>query len=390
MQQRGTARRISIFDTTLRDGEQAPGNAMAPEQKLAMALRIEALGVDCIEAGFPASSPSEFAATRLISEHLTKARFVSFCRSVRKDVETALEAGGIKNHQLQLMATGSDLHLRYKRGITREQCIAEVVDTVLFARSLGVEDVCVAIEDASRGERELLRAIVESAVGSGATRIVIADTTGCMTPDQYGELIGEVRSWAPPAVGLSTHCHDDFGLSLANAVAGLQAGADQVQATLGGIGERAGNTAWEEVAALLAYRGDHLGLYTDVDLAGMHAAYTALRGVIGLAEPRNKAIFGAYAFGTTAGIHQQGILANPATYEYVEPAKFGRERMLLIGRHSGRAVLRYVLDQSGFEVDDAELAELYRVHIAERTGSDCEDLESLRQRLAQPRALARL
>ena len=206
-------------------------------------------------------------------------------------------------------------------------------------------------------------------------------------PDQYGALIARVRGWIPPEVPIATHCHDDFGLALANAVAGLQAGADQVQATLGGIGERAGNTAWEELAALLAYKGDHLGLYTDIDLGAMHEAYTALRGVIRLEEPRNKAIFGAYAFGTAAGIHQQGLLANPATYEYVEPARFGRERMLLVGRHSGRAVLRHVLDQAGIEVGDAELAELYRVHIAERDGSDCEDLESLERRLA--RALRR-
>ncbi|WP_441250133.1 LeuA family protein [Kitasatospora sp. McL0602] len=377
------ARRISVFDTTLRDGEQAPGNAMNPEQKLDLALRIEALGVDAVEAGFPASSPSDFEATQLISKNLSKARFATFSRTVRRDVEIAVEAGGTHNHEVQMVATGSDLHLKYKRGITAEQAIHEVTDTVAFAKSLGIEHVSVGIEDASRSNDYLLQGLTESAVEAGATCIIIADTSGCTTPDQYGEIIAKIRGWAPRPIKVSTHCHDDFGLSLANALAGLQAGADEVQATLGGIGERAGNTPLEELAGLLAYKQEHLGFYTDIDIAGMYEAYTALREVIRMPEPRNKAIFGTYAFGTAAGIHQQGILANPETYEYVEPARFGRQRSLLIARHSGRAVLRHLLDQIGVEVDDVELAELYRVHIAERTGGDCEDLEVVKERLTR-------
>jgi 2-isopropylmalate synthase len=376
-------RRISVFDTTLRDGEQAPGNAMLPEQKLDIALRIAALGVDCVEAGFPASSPSDFQATRLISENLKGTRFATFSRTTRKDVQIAVEAGGTVNHEVQMVATGSQIHLDHKRGISREAAVHEVVDTVAFARSLGVEHVSVGIEDASRGDDDLLRALTLSAVEAGATCIILADTTGCHTPDEYGELIGKIRGWAPRPIRVSTHCHDDFGLSLANALAGLQAGADEVQVTLGGIGERAGNTPLEELAALLAYKTEHLGMYTDIDLESMYAAYTALRGVIKLEEPRNKPIFGTYAFGTAAGIHQQGILSNPATYEFVEPARFGRERSMLIGRHSGRTVLRHLIDQLGVEVDDAKLAELYRVHVAERVGGDAEDLEVVKQRLAQ-------
>ncbi|MFE2187049.1 LeuA family protein [Streptomyces sp. NPDC059455] len=376
------ARRVAVFDTTLRDGEQAPANAMNPDQKLDMALRIEALGADRIEAGFPASSPSEFRATRLISEKLTRARFTTFCRAVRQDVDTAVEAGGTRNHQVQILATGSDLHLEHKRGITRQECVAEVVDTVTYARSLGVEGISVGIEDASRGEYELLRTIAEESAAAGATCFVVADTSGHQTPDQYAALISAFRTWLPAPLQIATHCHEDFGLSLANAVAGLQAGADEVQATLGGIGERAGNTPLEEVAALLAYKRDHLGLYTDIDLTAMYPAYTALREIIGLVEPRNKAIFGTYAFGTAAGIHQQGILRNPATYEYVEPARFGRERSILIGRHSGRSVLRHLLDQLGAEVDEERLAELYRVHIAERPGGDCENIAVVKERIA--------
>ena len=383
MKLQSATRRISLFDTTLRDGEQAPANAMSPEQKLDLALRIEALGVDSVEAGFPASSPSDFRATQLISKALTKARFATFSRTVRRDVETAVRAGGTDNHEVQMVATGSDLHLKYKRGITREQSVAEVVDTVAFAASLGIEHISVGIEDATRSEDDFLQALTESAVEAGATCIIIADTSGCTTPDQYGTLIGKIRRWAPAPIRLSTHCHDDFGLSLANALAGIEAGADEVQATLGGIGERAGNTALEELAGLLAYKQDHLGVHTDIDIAAMYDAYTALRGIIRLEQPRNKAIFGTYAFGTAAGIHQQGILANPETYEYVEPSRFGRERSLLIGRHSGRAVLRHLLEQLDVQVDDEQLGELYRVHIAEREGGDCEDLETVKARLAR-------
>ncbi len=355
---------------------------MSPDQKLDLALRIADLGVDCIEAGFPASSSSDFEATRLISQNLHGTRFATFSRTTRRDVQLAVDAGGVDNHEVQMVATGSQIHLDHKRGITREKAIHEVVDTVAFARSLGVEHVSVGIEDASRGADDLLQALTESAVEAGATCIILADTTGCHTPDEYGALIAKIRRWAPSPIRISTHCHNDFGLSLANAVAGLQAGADEVQATLGGIGERAGNTPLEELAALLAYKTDYLGMYTDVKLGSMYEAYNRLREIIRLEEPRNKPIFGKYVFGTAAGIHQQGILSDPTTYEFVEPGRFGRERSMLIGRHSGRTVLRHLLDQLGMNVDDERLAELYRVHVAEREEGDCETLETVRDRLA--------
>lgn len=379
----GPLRRVSVFDTTLRDGEQAPGNAMEPEQKLEVALRVEELGVDLIETGFPASSPSEFIATRLISQHLTSARFVTFCRAVRRDIEVAVDAGGVANHQIQIMATGSDLHLEHKRGITRRMAVDEVVEAVEFARSLGLTDVSIPIEDASRGEPELLHEITVSAMQAGATTFVLGDTSGCLLPSEYGDLVAMFRRWAPPPITISTHCHDDFGLATANAVAGVRAGANEVQVTLGGIGERAGNTPLEEFVALATYKREQLGFYTDVNTELMYAAYGVLREAIQLEEPRNKAIFGAYAFGTAAGVHQQGMLTNPATYEYVEPARFGRERSILISRHSGRVVLRHLLDQLAVQVDDAKLSELYEKHIAARAGSGCERLADLRDRLSR-------
>ncbi|WP_438493531.1 LeuA family protein [Streptomyces asiaticus] len=382
MKPHSRSKRIRIFDTTLRDGEQAPANGMTPVQKLEMALRIEALGADCVEAGFPASSPNDFEATRKISRALTKCRFATFSRTRREDIDLAVEAGGVDNHEVQMVATGSDIHLKHKRGITRREAVQEVSTAVAHAAGLGITHISVGIEDASRSDDELLRHLTETAVAAGATCVILADTTGCMVPQEYGELIAKVRSWVPDAVRVSTHCHDDFGLSLANALAGLEAGADEVQVTLGGIGERAGNTPMEELAAVLLYKGDFYGMHTDIRVEGMYEAYTALRETIALAEPRNKPIFGTYAFGTVAGIHQQGILSNPATYEYVEPSVFGRRRSLLVGRHSGRTILRHLLDGLGAQVTQDEVDDLYRTHIAERPGSDCEDLSVLRRRLA--------
>ncbi|PRY36918.1 LeuA family protein [Umezawaea tangerina] len=375
-------RRVGIFDTTLRDGEQAPGNAMSAQDKLELALRIEALNVDVVEAGFPASSPNDFAATKAIAGALSRAQVATLARARRDDVETAVQAAGGRNHVLQILGTGSDIHLEHKLGITRQQAIDDAVDAAGFAASLGVETVSVGIEDATRGHPDHLRQLTERAVEAGARYIPVADTSGCATPEEFGDLIARIREWAPAPVRVGVHCHNDFGLATANAVAGLRAGADDVQVTVGGIGERAGNTAMEEVCALLAYKHEQLGLFAEVDLAAIHSVYTRLREVIRLEEPRNKAIFGKYAFGTAAGIHQAGVLRNPATYEYVEPARFGRERTLLISRHSGRAVLRHLLTGLGLSLDADEVDEIYRVHIAERVESDCEDISVVRRRLA--------
>ncbi|MFD4020874.1 LeuA family protein [Streptomyces sindenensis] len=375
-------RRIEIFDTTLRDGEQAPANAMSSQDKLDLALRIEALGVDIIEAGFPASSSNDFDATQAVSAALSRARVATLSRARRDDVETAVQAAGGRNHVLQIMGTGSDIHLEHKLGITRQQAIEDAVDAARFAASLGVETVAVGIEDATRGDLGYLQQLTERAVEAGARYIPVADTSGCASPAEFGDLITRIRSWAPAPVRIGVHCHNDFGVATANAIAGLEAGADDVQVTVGGIGERAGNTAMEEVCAFLAYKGERIGLYSTADLAGIYSVYNRLREIIRLEEPRNKAIFGKYAFGTAAGIHQAGMLRNPATYEYVEPARFGRERSLLISRHSGRAVLRHLLGELGLEIDKTELDEIYRRYIFERAESDCEDISVLRERLA--------
>ncbi|AEM88583.1 pyruvate carboxyltransferase (plasmid) [Streptomyces violaceusniger Tu 4113] len=371
------ARRLRVFDSTLRDGEQAPGNAMNPEQKLELALAIEATGVDTIEAGFPSSSPSDFEATKLIAQALTTAKVATLNRAVRADIQLAAEAGGI-DHQIQIMATGSDVHLEHKRGITRAEGLKEIVDSVRFARELGFTDITLGIEDASRGSDDLLRPMIEAGVAEGARTVALADTTGCLIPSEFGAQVTRVRSWIHDDIILSIHCHQDLGLSLANALAGIDAGADEVQSTLAGIGERAGNTPLEELAAVLLYKAEQLGVTSRLRTEKLYDAYLILSRIIGLPTPRNKAVFGENSFATQAGIHQAGMLRNPVTYEYVEPHRFGRERGILIGRHSGRNVIRNTLDQMGLGVESELLDAIYDTYIASREDGTCIELGELR------------
>lgn len=388
-QNNGEAKRISIFDTTLRDGEQAPGNAMSPEQKLELALALEALGVDVVETGFPGSSPSDHKATRLIAESVTTARIATLSRATKGDIEKAVEAGGTANHQMQILATGSEVHLEHKRGITRAEGQREILEAIEFARSLGVERVALGVEDSTRGSTEMLEPLVKESVEAGAAVVVLGDTTGCMTPDEYGGLVRQVRSWVGPDIVVSTHCHEDMGLSLANALAGIQAGADEVQTTLAGIGERAGNTALEELVVVLLYKSDVLGATTSIRPEGLYEAYQILCRSIGLTQPRNKAIFGVNAFATQAGIHQAGMLRAPITYEYVEPERFGRERATLVGRHSGHAVLRYAFDRLGVPVNEDLLDSIYEEQVANRTNGDCLDMAALEALISKELATLR-
>jgi 2-isopropylmalate synthase len=374
-------RTVTVFDTTLRDGEQAPGNGMSAIEKRDLALRLEALGVDVVEVGFPASSANDFLAARMVSKALTSATVATFSRCVEADIAKAVEAVGATRHQVQLLVTASDLHLRRKRGISRHECLREVTAAVRFAASLGVTDISVGLEDASRGAHDLLRPIMECSVECGATTVVVADTSGCQLPAEFGDLVAAVRSWITDGVVLSVHCHDDMGLALANTLAGIQAGADQVQTTLGGVGERSGNTALEELAAALTYKGEQLGVSSRIDTKGLYQAYLTLKSSMRLEEVRNKAIVGANAFATSAGIHQDGVLQEPKTYEYLDPAMFGRERQLLVSRHSGRAMLRYVLDQQHMAVTDGQLNELYEDLISKRFDQDIETLDEFGARI---------
>ncbi|ONI88794.1 pyruvate carboxyltransferase [Saccharothrix sp. ALI-22-I] len=385
-------RRISFFDATLRDGEQAPGNVMSPAQKVQLALLSEEFGADTVEAGFPGSSPADFTATQMIAEALTTAKFATFNRASTDDVACSMRAGGAReNHQVQICGTGSELHLEHKRGISREEAIRETGEAIRLAVDLGATNISYGVEDASRGSFDLIHALVDEALEAGATTVILADTTGFAMPQEYGELCAAVRSWIPDDVALSTHCHDDLGFALANAIAGIEAGATEVQCTLGGIGERAGNTALEELAAVLSYKGDELGVRTTIVTERLYAAFQTLCEVISMPPPRNKPVFGDNAFSTQAGIHQAGILRNPATYEYINPYRFGRKRSLLVGRHSGRAILRYLLERMDVAPDPVLLDELYTEFIAQRANSDCDELDELsemvRARLAERTAM---
>jgi 2-isopropylmalate synthase len=374
-------RTVTVFDTTLRDGEQAPGNGMSASEKRDLALRLETLGVDVVEVGFPASSANDFLAARMVSKALTRATVATFSRCVEADIAKAVDAVGVTRHQVQLLTTASDLHLQRKRGISRDDCLREVAAAVRFAASLGVTDISLGLEDASRGAHDLLRPIMECGIESGATTIVVADTSGCQLPAEFAGLVAATRSWIADSATLSVHCHNDMGLALANTLAAIQAGADQVQTTLGGVGERSGNTALEELAAALTYKGEQLGVSSRIDTKGLYQAYLTLTSSMRLERVRNKAIVGANAFATSAGIHQDGLLQEPKTYEYLDPAMFGRERELLIGRHSGRAVLRYVLDQQRMAVTDGQLNELYEDLISNRIDDEIETLDEFGARV---------
>lgn len=376
-------RTVSIFDTTLRDGEQAPGNAMSADQKVAVGLELERLGVDVIEAGFPASSPSDFDAAERLSESVSSATIATFARALRGDISTAVDAVGVDNHQVQLLTTASELHLVHKRGITRREAWSEAAAATRFARELGVTDISLGLEDASRGDPELLKGLIESGLAEGATTVAVADTSGCLTPQETSDLIASVCSWVPDDVTVSVHCHDDMGLAVANSLAAIEAGVDQVQTTLAGIGERAGNTALEELVAVLAYRGDKIAARTDIRAERLFGAFQVLDEAISVDVARNKSILGANAFATQAGIHQQGMLRKPETYEYLDPDQFGRERTMLVGRHSGRAILRHLVKGLESDIDDALVDELYQEFIAGRTDRECVELDVLRDRLLE-------
>ncbi len=336
-------RKISFFDTTLRDGEQAPMNAMSTGAKVDLFRRLSAARLDVIEAGFPAASDIDREAVAEILRVETAAKVCLFARAARSDLDTCLDLiGNRRDIQVQVLVTGSENHLRYKRQFSMEDALAETRDAVRFAADHGIE-VSLAVEDASRGSYDLLERVIRTGVDNGATTVVVTDTVGCATPDQFGQLVAAARGWAGPDVTLSVHCHDDLGLAVANTLAGLTAGADECQGTLCGIGERAGNAALEELLAIVINHGERLAMTSGVDPIALGAACTRLSEAIDFPIARNKAVVGRWVYATAAGLHQNGILKHPSTYESLDPAHFGREREFLITRHSGQAAIRSML-----------------------------------------------
>ena len=360
---------VFIFDTTLRDGEQSPGCSMTTQEKLTMAHALEDLGVDILEAGFAMASEGDFAAIATITQASRKPRIASLARAKSEDIVMAARSlEHADRARIHVFLASSDLHLEDKLKISREQALALAAESVSQARSL-CDDVEFSPEDATRSDREFLVEMVRVAIQAGATTINMPDTVGYSTPEEYGQMFREVRERIPAidaeGIILSSHCHDDLGLAVANSLAAVQAGARQVECTVNGIGERAGNAAVEEIAAALYVRSDYYGATTGIKLANLYNTSQTLGQLITFGPSPNKAIVGANAFAHESGIHQHGMLANPLCYEIMTPASVGAAKTdLVLGKHSGRAALRNRLEQLGFNVGREELQQIYYRFVA--------------------------
>ncbi len=360
---------VVFFDTTLRDGEQSPGCSMTTQEKLTMAHALEDLGVDIIEAGFAMASEGDFAAIATITQAIRKPKIASLARAKTEDIDMAARALQFADRaRIHIFLASSDLHLEYKLKISRQQALDQTAESIRHART-HVDDIEFSPEDATRSDRDFLVEMVRVAVEAGATTINMPDTVGYLTPEEYGRMFAEVRERIPAidekGIILSSHCHDDLGLAVANSLAAIQNGARQVECTINGIGERAGNAALEEIAAALYVRGDRYGVSTGIKLANIYATSQVLGQIITFKPSPNKAIVGDNAFAHESGIHQHGMLANPLCYEIMTPALVGVAKThLVLGKHSGRAALRHRLEQLGFSLTRDELQHTYYRFVA--------------------------
>ena len=360
---------VAFFDTTLRDGEQSPGCSMTTQEKLTMAHALEDLGVDIIEAGFAMASEGDFAAIATITQAVRKPKIASLARAKTEDIEIAARALQFAQRpRIHVFLASSDLHLEYKLKMSRQQALDQAAESVRLARTF-VEDVEFSPEDATRSDRDFLVEIVRVAIEAGATTINMPDTVGYSTPEEYGQMFREVRERIPAVdaqnIILSSHCHDDLGLAAANSLAAITAGARQVECTINGIGERAGNASLEEIAAALHVRGELYGVTTNIKLDQLYPTSEVLGQIITFKPSPNKAIVGANAFAHESGIHQHGMLANPLCYEIMTPSLVGVSKTnLVLGKHSGRAALRHRLEHLGYTISREELQHIYYRFVA--------------------------
>jgi 2-isopropylmalate synthase len=359
--------RVLIFDTTLRDGEQAPGFSLRPAEKLQLARQLDALGVDIIEAGFPIASPADAEAVRRIATEIRRPVIACLARCHRADLEKAAwSIAPAERGRIHTFIATSDLHLQAKLRISREQCLETAVDAVRYARQQ-TDDVQFSAEDATRSDFDFLCRVIEQVIAAGATTINLPDTVGFSTPDETREFFTRIRGRVPHSdkVVFSTHCHDDLGLGVANSIAAVHGGARQVECTINGIGERAGNAALEEIVMVFHVRRDRMPFDVGVVHKEIYPSSELLTKLTGQAVQVNKAIVGRNAFAHEAGIHQDGILKDRRTYEIMKAEDVGAPwNPLVLGKHSGRhAVLRRCNDL-GLEIDTAELIEIYRALMA--------------------------
>ena len=354
---------VRIFDTTLRDGEQSPGFSMNTEEKIRMARQLAALGVDIIEAGFPISSRGDLEAVQAVAKEVRDVPIAALARAKKQDVDAAIEAlKPAKASRLHIFLATSDLHLRVKLNMSREQAIEAITSMIRYGRQ-HVGEVEFSAEDAGRTDTEYLCQVCKAAVQAGATTLNLPDTVGYAVPEEYGAMFTSVREYLgdPAGITLSAHCHDDLGMAVANSLAAVRAGVRQIECTVNGIGERAGNASLEEVVVALAVRKESFGVATNIKLDQLFPSSRMLTEITGAQVAPNKAVVGANAFAHEAGIHQDGIIKNPATYEIISPQTVGvPSRSLVLGKHSGRNALRSSLRDLGYEPSDADLAECYR------------------------------
>jgi 2-isopropylmalate synthase len=353
--------KIFIFDTTLRDGEQVPGCKLNTKEKIEVALALEALGVDIIEAGFPISSPGDFESVSEISKIITNAIVCGLSRAVEKDIEVAgLALKHAKRGRIHTGIGTSDSHIKSKFNSNRDEILIRAVQAVKWARNF-TDDVEFYAEDAGRTDNVYLARVVEAVIAAGATTVNIPDTTGYCLPTQYGEKIAFLRnnvSNIDKAV-LSCHCHNDLGLATANSIAGAMNGARQIECTINGLGERAGNTALEEVVMVLKQHA-HLGLYTNIDATQLNPLSQLVSETMRMAVQPNKAIVGANAFSHSSGIHQDGFLKNSLTYEIIRPEDVGAaSSKIVLTARSGRSALAYRFKNLGHEFNRNDIDFLY-------------------------------
>jgi 2-isopropylmalate synthase len=355
-----TPDKVHIFDTTLRDGEQAPGCSMTMTEKLRMAHKLAELGVDIMEAGFPIASVGDFEAVQKVSREVS-VKVAALARATTLDVERAAKAleGAKSAPRIHIFLATSDIHLKYKLKKTRAQVLDEAVAAVALARKY-VGDVEFSAEDGGRTPVEYLIEVSRAVVAAGATTVNIPDTVGYGIPEEYGALIGQVARALGSSAIVSVHCHNDLGLAVANSLSAIQNGARQVECTVNGIGERAGNCSLEEIVMVLKTRADKLPYTTGINTQQLFPASQLLTELIGVGVQPNKAIVGANAFAHEAGIHQDGYLKERTTYEIIEPKSVGvPESRLVLGKHSGRHALSARCKDLGLALDKPQLDELY-------------------------------
>src|SRR6202163_3603901 len=355
--------RITIFDTTLRDGEQSPGCTMNQQEKLRLAHQLDRLGVDVIEAGFPIASDGDFESVKAIASAVRRPIIAGLARACRPDIERAWEAlKDAARPRIHVVLATSDIHLQFKLRITRDQCVEQAREAIRFAKSL-CDDVEFSPEDATRTDTDFLCRVLDAVVEVGATTLNIADTVGYTVPAEFGDLIATIRRRVGgiEKVTISAHCHNDLGLAVANTLAAIAAGARQGECTINGIGERAGNASLEEIVMAMRVRPDRYPYETSIVAEHLFGASQLLSEITGVPVQPNKAITGRNAFAHEAGIHQDGVLKNPLTYEIMTPQSVGvPDSTLVLGKHSGRHAVAMRCEQLGYQFDRRALDDIYR------------------------------